>query len=122
MNKEKIIVTSGDFDPLTINSLHFLKNCRKKGDWLIVGVHSDINVFLRKNLLFSTYDSRAEILQNINCVDEVLKFNDSDGTVCNLLKLVKVCYPQSDITYISDRDMHNTPETKIRGITFEVLK
>jgi hypothetical protein len=38
------------------------------------------------------------------------------------LKLVKICYPHSDITYISDEDMHNMPETKIRGITFETMK
>jgi len=122
MTKEKIIVTSGDFDPLTIKELHFLKRCRKKGDWLIVGLHSDMSVFMKTNGIYSCYEDRAEIIQNINCVDEVLSFNDADGTVCNLLKLVKLCYPQADITYISDRDMHNTPETKIRGITFEVLK
>jgi cytidyltransferase-like protein len=122
MTKEKIIVTSGDFDPLTIKELHFLKRCRKKGDWLIVGIHSDMSVYMKTNGIYASCDDRAEILQNINCVDEVLRFNDADGTVCNLLKLVKICYPQSDITYISDRDMHNTPETKIRGITFEVLK
>ena len=122
MTKDKIIVTSGDFDPLTIKELHFLKRCRKKGDWLIVGIHSDMSVYMKTNGIYSSCYDRAEILQNINCVDEVLRFNDADGTVCNLLKLVKICYPQSDITYISDRDMHNTPETKIRGITFEVLK
>ena len=122
MTKDKIIVTSGDFDPLTIKELHFLKRCRKKGDWLIVGIHSDMSVYMKTNGIYASCDDRAEILQNINCVDEVLRFNDADGTVCNLLKLVKICYPQSDITYISDRDMHNAPETKIRGITFEVLK
>ena len=122
MTKDKIIVTSGDFDPLTIKELHFLKRCRKKGDWLIVGIHSDMSVFMKTNGIYSSCDDRTEILQNINCVDEVLRFNDADGTVCNLLKLVKVCYPQADITYISDSDMHNRPETKIRGITFEVLK
>ena len=122
MSREKIIVTSGDFDPLTIKELRFLKKCRKKGDWLIVGVHSDMHVFMTTNGIYTGHKDRVEILQNINCVDEILNFNDADGTVCNLLKLVKLCYPQADITYISDRDMHNTPETKIRGITFEVLK
>jgi len=122
MTKDKIIVTSGDFDPLTLKELHFLKKCRKKGDWLIVGVHSDMHVYMTTQTIYTGWDERAEILQNINCVDEVLRFNDADGTVCQLLKLVKICYPQADITYVSGRDMHNTPETKIRGITFEVLK
>lgn len=122
MTRDKIIVTSGDFDPLTLKELHFLKKCRKKGDWLIVGIHSDLHVYQTTHTINAGWDERAEILQNINCVDEVIRFNDADGTVCQLLKLIKICYPQADITYISDRDMHNAPETKIRGITFEVLK
>jgi glycerol-3-phosphate cytidylyltransferase-like family protein len=69
-----------------------------------------------------TYSERREILKNLKCVDEIFTFDDSDGTVCQLLKLVKYCYPHSEITYVSDEDMHNMPETKIRGINFETLK
>jgi cytidyltransferase-like protein len=122
MTKEKIIVTSGDFDPITIRELQFLKKCRAKGDWLVVGMHSDIAVHMKTAKLNQSYDERNEILSNIKCVDEIFRFNDADGTVCNLLKLVKLCYPLAEITYISEHDMHNMPETKIRGITFEVLK
>jgi bifunctional ADP-heptose synthase (sugar kinase/adenylyltransferase) len=122
MTKEKIIVTSGDFDPITTKELQFLKKCRAKGDWLVVGMHSDIAVHMKTAKLNQTYDDRNEILSNIKCVDEIFRFNDADGTVCNLLKLVKLCYPLAEITYISEHDMHNMPETKIRGITFEVLK
>ena len=60
-------------------------------------------------------------IENLKCLDEVFRFLDGDGTVCNLLKIVKFCYPLSEITYISDIDMHNMPETKIKGINFEVL-
>ena len=67
------------------------------------------------------YDTRREIIKSLKYVDEVFTFNDSDGTSCNLLKSVKLFYPQADITFISKYDMHNTPETKIRGITFEVI-
>ena len=69
-----------------------------------------------------SYTTRREIISNLKCVDEVFSFNDSDGTVCQLLKIVKICYPDSDITYVSREDMHNMPETKIRGINFETLK
>jgi glycerol-3-phosphate cytidylyltransferase-like family protein len=68
------------------------------------------------------YETRREIIKSLKYVDEVFTFNDSDGTVCQLLKLVKICYPQADITYISQEDMHNMPETKIKGITFETMK
>lgn len=122
MTKEKIIVTSGDFDPISIKELQFLQKCRAKGDWLVVGLHSNIAVHMKTAKLNQDYEERKEILSNIKGIDEVFKFNDADGTVCSLLKLIKLCYPLAEITYVSEHDMHNMPETKIRGITFEVLK
>ena len=119
--KDKIIVTSGNYDILTVEDLRFLQKCRSKGDWLIVGLNSDIMVHMTTDTLYNTYDDRQELLQGLKCVDEVIRFNDSDGTSCHLLKAVKLFYPQADITFVSKYDMHNTPETKIRGITFEVI-
>jgi cytidyltransferase-like protein len=120
--REKIIITSGTFDPLTIEELKYLKRCKQKGDWLIVGIHSDWFMMWAQGGFVQSYETRREILKNINCVDEIFTFNDSDGTVCQLLKIVKICYPNSDIIYITETDMHNMPETKIKGITFETMK
>ena len=119
---EKIIITTGTFDPLTQNELKLLQRCKSKGDWLVVGIHSDWWMQWSEGGYVQDYDTRREIIKNIRCVDEIFTFNDSDGTVCQLLKLVKICYPYADITYVSDMDMHNMPEQKIRGITFETLK
>ena len=120
--REKIIVTSGEFDPLTGKDIDFLKKCRAKGDWLIVGIHSDWFMLYSRGGVVQNYKERRQILNHINFVDEIFSFYDGDGTVCQLLKLVKICYPNSEITYISEEDMHNMPETKIRGITFETMK
>jgi len=119
---EKIIITSGTFDPLTIEELNYLKKCKRRGDWLVVGVHSDWWMLWAEGGLVQDYNSRREIIKTLNFVDEIFSFNDQDGTVCQLLKLVKYCYPNSDITYVSSEDMHNMPETKIRGINFETMK
>ena len=119
---EKIIITCGSFDPLTLEELRFLKKCKSKGQWLIVGIHSDWWMQWSLGGFVQNYDTRREIINNINCVDEIFTFNDSDGTICQLLKLVKICYPYADITYVSSEDMHNMPETKIKGINFETLK
>ena len=120
--KDKIIITSGEFDPLHYEELRYLQRCRAKGDWLIVGIHSDWWMHYARGGSMQSYFERYNIIKNINCVDEVFRFNDQDGTVCQLLKLVKICYPNADITYISQEDMHNMPETKIKGITFETMK
>lgn len=120
--KEKIIIVAGDFDALTCYDSQFLLKCKEMGDWLIVGVHSDLLIHLKYGGMNNTREERHKLVENIKCVDEVFSFNDDDGTVCNLLKIVKLCYPLANITYVSDIDMHNMPETKIRGINFEILK
>ena len=120
--KEKIIITCGTFDPLSIEELKLLRKCKDKGDWLIVGIHSDWWMMWSQGGFVQNYDTRREIIKSLECVDEIFSFNDSDGTIIQLLKLVKICYPHSDITYVSDEDLHNMPETKIKGITFETVK
>ncbi len=121
IKKDKIIITAGDYDLLSIEDLKFLRKCRSRGDWLIIGLHSDIMVHLTKNTLYNNFDDRQEMLLALKCVDEVQRFNDADGTYCQLLKNVKLFYPQADITFISKYDMNDMPEKKIRGITFEVI-
>jgi bifunctional ADP-heptose synthase (sugar kinase/adenylyltransferase) len=121
MTRDKIVVTCGDYDLLNVDDYRFLQKCKERGDWLIVGLNSDMLVTLKTGDVRYTYDDRQELLLGLRCVDEVLRFNDGDGTSINLLKAVKLFYPQADITYVSKYDMHNMPETRIRGITFEVI-
>ena len=120
--KERIIVTSGEFDFLDYNVIKFLNTCKSKGDWLVVGVHSDWWMLWARGGFVQNYETRREILSHIKYVDEIFTFNDTDGTVCQLLKLVQICYFPAEIIYISREDMHNMPETKIKGITFETMK
>lgn len=121
-NREKIIITSGTYDPLSAEDIKFLQYCESRGDWLIVGLHSDWWLSFVEGGFIQNFESRYEIISSLKIVDEVFKFNDTDGTICQLLKLVKLCYPNSLITYISKDDMAGQPEAKIRGITFETLR
>jgi glycerol-3-phosphate cytidylyltransferase-like family protein len=122
MDKERIIVISGEFDPPSYNEFKLLKKCKSMCDWLVVGVHSDAYMKLLRNGYKNTLDQRKEVVESFPFVDEVFTFNDMDGTSCNLLKLIKMCYPMSNIIYVSQTDMTNMPESRIRGITFETIK
>ena len=62
MTKDRIIVTSGNYDILTVEDLRFLQKCRSRGDWLIIGLHSDIVVHMSTNTLYNTYEDRQELL------------------------------------------------------------
>ena len=121
-DREKIIVTSGAFDPLSLEELIFLKKCKRMCDWLVVGIHSDWWMLWSQGGFVQNYDTRREILSNLRCVDEIFTFNDSDGTINQLFKLTKICYPNADITYISDAGLNNLPEVKFRGIKYETLE
>jgi len=120
--KDRTIITCGTFDPLTYDELLYLKRCHHRGEWLIVGIHSDWWMKWSEGGYVQDYNTRREIIKSLKYVDEVFTFDDSDGTVCQLLKLVKICYPHTEITYISQEDMFNMPETKIKGIVFETMK
>ena len=120
--KDRITIITGTFDPLSLEELNFIKRCHHKGDWLIVGIHTDWYMMWALGGFVQNYDTRREIVKSVKFVDEIMSFNDSDGTVCQLLKIAKICYPYADITYISQEDMHNMPETNIKGITFETMK
>ena len=74
--KEKIIIVTGEFDPLDVVGLRFLKKCNRKGDWLIVGLHSDWWMLYSVGGFVQNYETRREILSNIKCVDEIFTFND----------------------------------------------
>lgn len=121
MTKDKIIVTADDYDVLSGKDLEFLEKCKSKGDWLIIGLYSDMNVYLRNGYIHNNYDNRHKLLSGLKVVDEILRFDDSKGNCCNLLKLIKLVYPLADITFISKYDLQDTPERKIRGINFETI-
>lgn len=120
--KETIVVTCSEFDPLSEEELNLLKICKEKGNWLIVGLYSDWWLTHTRGGFVQKYDTRAEIVKNLKLVDEVFKFDDSDGTVYNLLEIVRTVYHGSNIVFISDPDTQQMPQKKLKGVKFETVK
>ena len=87
----KISVVSGGFDPIHSGHISYLKAAKEIGDYLIVALNSDEWLINKKKKVFMSFEERKNILSNIECVDEVLSFDDdNDGTCINaLLKLKK---------------------------------
>jgi len=77
LRKEKIIVTIGAFDPIELSDINFIKKAKSKGDWLIVGVHSDIYLTKYEKGFVQNYNSRSEIVRHLKFVDEVFMYNDT---------------------------------------------
>ena len=68
----KTIITFGTFDLLHTSNLNILKNCKKYGNKLIVGVSTDKLILEKKNKLpTNDQNSRKKMIENLNFVDEV---------------------------------------------------
>ena len=72
----KKVLTVGVFDYFHYGHLKLLKRAKSYGDYLVVAVQKDEEIHKTKpeaNLLYSL-EQRMEIIQAINCVDEVVPY------------------------------------------------
>jgi D-beta-D-heptose 7-phosphate kinase/D-beta-D-heptose 1-phosphate adenosyltransferase len=117
----KIVVVSGGFDPLHSGHILLMNSAKTYGDYLIVGVNSDEWLVRKKGRAFMTYIERAALVNNMKAVDEVMPFDDSNGSACNLLETVKSKYPNHQIIFANggDRTAVNIPEMEIKDVIFQ---
>ncbi len=121
----RIVVVSGGFDPIHSGHLAMLREAAGMGDKLIVGVNSDIWLTRKKGKPFMNIHERKAILQAIRWVDEVLEFDDSDGTACELLERVisyytTRIYESHEFIFANggDRTEENNAEANVPGWQF----
>ncbi len=109
MDKEKIIVASGYFDPIHAGHLVYLRLAKQLGGKLIVILNNNYQCVLKKGKPFMKQEERAEILKAIRYVDDVFISIDKDKSVCKSLKAIK-----PDIfANGGDRHQGEIPETKV---------
>jgi rfaE bifunctional protein nucleotidyltransferase chain/domain len=87
---KKVVFTNGCFDILHIGHVRCLKEAKKLGDILVVGLNSDRSVRSIKgpSRPFTPEAERAEVLSALACVDYVVIFDEPDP-----LKLVSSLGP-----------------------------
>ena len=81
----KIVLCTGGYDPLHSGHIAYFKAARELGDHLIVGLNSDAWLTRKKEKPFMPFEERAAIIKELGCVDEVIGFNDDDGSACNAI-------------------------------------
>lgn len=84
-NSETIACVSGYFDPIHIGHIEYFKLSKKVADKLMVIVNNDEQAVLKKGKAFMPVDERVRIIQELKCVDFVVKSVDLDRTVCQTL-------------------------------------
>ncbi len=90
---KKVVAVSGGFDPLHIGHIRLFQEAKKLGDKLIVILNNDNWLKSKKGYFFMPENERKEIIESIDCVDEVIitehKLNSKDRSVCSELKKIK---------------------------------
>lgn len=81
------IFTNGCFDILHAGHVKYLQESRALGDRLIVGLNSDKSLYKLKNRCYNIDIDRKSILEALECVDEVIIFDEP--TPIKLIERIK---------------------------------
>ena len=102
--KKKIMV-SGGFDPPHVGHIRMFQDAADWGD-VVVAINSDEWLMRKKGYVFMPWEERAEIIRELQSVDQVVSFNDNDDTAS---QAIKVHRPDA-FANGGDRKKKNTPE------------
>lgn len=107
-----VVLVTGGFDPLHSGHIAYFNAARTLGNVLLVGINSDYWLTKKKGRPFMSFIERKTIVENLRAVDDVLTFNDRDGTANEAIAQALIMFPNSDIVFANggDRTADNIPE------------
>ncbi|PIR68584.1 hypothetical protein COU49_00300 [Candidatus Nomurabacteria bacterium CG10_big_fil_rev_8_21_14_0_10_35_16] len=90
---KRVVMVSGGFDPIHIGHVRLFQEARKLGNKLIVVLNNDHWFKVKGKPVFMPDRERKEILEALECVDEVIitghRAKTKDISVCNELRKIK---------------------------------
>jgi cytidyltransferase-like protein len=117
----KVVLVTGGFDPLHSGHIAYFKAAKQLGDKLVVGLNSDEWLARKKGQPFMPLTERFSIVSSIDVVNEVIVYNDDDGSSLDAIRLIKIRHPNDEIIFANggDRTSHNIPEMSEKDIIFK---
>ena len=118
-----VALVTGGFDPIHSGHIKYLQKAKKLSNILVVGVNSDAWLIRKKGAAFMPWSERSEIVRHIRGVQEVISFNDSDGSACDAIRKVREMYPGHKIIFCNggDRTKENIPEMSFEDDNIEFV-
>jgi cytidyltransferase-like protein len=114
---KRIVLITGGFDPLHSGHIAYFNAAKKLGDWLIVGINSDLWLTKKKGRPFMPVWERYEIINNLKMVDQtVVVADDPDGSCTTFIKETLELFPDAEIIFANggDRTKENIPEMQVQ--------
>ena len=117
----KVVIVTGGFDPLHSGHIEYFKAAKALGDHLVVGVNSDAWLTRKKGKAFMPFEERCAIIKELDCVNEVIGFNDDDDTACAaIFTVLSTVGSQTKVIFANggDRTKDNIPEMIYNDVEF----
>lgn len=87
----QVVLISGGFDPIHVGHIRLIQSCARVAPvW--VALNSNEWLKRKKGYVFMPWRDRAEILNAIQGVENVVMIRDEDGSVCDAIKAVRPRY------------------------------
>jgi len=121
-HNKKLVFTNGCFDILHSGHVDYLNKAKKLGDYLLVGLNSDLSVHHIKGdkrpILNET--ERAFLLDNLKCVDYVTFFDEDtpEQLIINLIPDILVKGADWPLDKIAGRDVIIANGGEVKTIEF----
>jgi len=118
-----IVLATGGFDPIHSGHINYLLEAKSLGNILCVGVNSDAWLTRKKGKYFLPWNERAAIVGNLKPVDNVIEFDDFDGSAKDAIIQIRKMYPEDKIIFVNggDRTSENIPEMSIQDPNLEFV-
>ena len=116
MNKKKVIIVSGYFNPIHKGHIEYFNNAKALADRLFVIVNNDHQRALKGSTEFQKEQERVFIVSNIKAVDHCVLSIDKDRTVCKTIeKIAKDFGREYELNFANGGDQNNNtiPERAI---------
>ena len=114
--KKKLIIVSGDFNPVHKGHIEYFHNAKKHADTLLVIVNNDFQRELKGSKEFMNEDERKYIVNELSVVDNVFLSIDEDNSVVeSILKIYNIYSNDYDILFGNggDQTNDNIPEKSV---------
>ena len=116
LNKSKVIIVSGYFNPIHKGHLEYFNYAKAQADKLFVIVNNDYQRELKGSREFQDENERMIIVSNIKAVDKAVLSIDTDRTVCKTIESIAGEFGNEfDLGFANggDQENHSIPEAPI---------